>query len=297
MKKVCIVIVNYNGYSLLNDTILSVSGLDYTNYDIVVVDNNSNEPFPNELLKRYPQVVLLKQTDNWGFAKGNNIGITYSIKEHYEYTLLLNNDVHVDSKLLSEMIDIADDNTIVVPKIYYYDKPDVLWYAGGEILYGRMESKNIGYGEKDTGQYNKIKNIEFMNGCCTLIKNTIFEKIGLLDEDYFLYFEDFDFGIRAINNGISIQYQPKARLWHKVSSSSGGENSKVQVYYMTRNRLIFSKKHPKVFGFKAKLFCLLKCMIKILLAFFGYKRNNLYIIKGYIDYKNNVLGKVDFERS
>ena len=117
MKKVCIVIVNYNGYSLLSDTISSISGLDYTNYDIVVVDNNSTEPFPNEILERYPQVILLKQHENCGFAKGNNIGISYSVKEHYEYTLLLNNDVCVDSKLLSEMIGIADDNTIVVPKV------------------------------------------------------------------------------------------------------------------------------------------------------------------------------------
>ena len=290
MKNTCIVIVTYNGKRVLKDTIISLKNMTCQDFDVVVIDNASTDGTDTLLKQNFLDIIYLKQDYNWGFAKGCNIGIKYSLDNNYQYTLLLNNDVEVDEYLLARMIELSNENTIVVPKIYFYDKPTTIWYAGGEILYNRMESHNIGYGECDNGQYEKIREIEFLNGCCVLVHNNIWKKSGLFDEDYFMYFEDFDYGIRAKKNGIHILYQPRARVWHKVSTSTGGENSKMQVYYMTRNRLIFSKKNEEVFGIRAKAYAFIKNLIKIIIALV-YKKNNRYIIKGYLDYKMGVVGK------
>ena len=290
MDKTCIVIVNYNGYKVLKDTIESLYRMSNQDFDIVVVDNASTDETDGCIVIDFPKVIYLKQGENLGFAGGSNIGIRYAIENGYSYTLLLNNDVVVHENLLGRLLELASARTIVVPKIYFYDNPNLIWYAGGEILYNKMESHNVGYGEQDVGQYDNKREVEFLNGCCVLINNDIFAKIGLLDEDYFMYFEDFDFGVRALKNGIRIMYQPEAKLWHKVSSSTGGENSKVQVYYMTRNRLLFNKKNPEVFGRKAILYSYFKNIVKYTCSLV-YKRNNAYILKGYMDYKKGIKSR------
>ncbi|MFT3982346.1 MAG: glycosyltransferase family 2 protein [Lachnospiraceae bacterium] len=290
MKNVCIVIVNYNGASYQNEAVESLYAMDEQDFDILIVDNYSTDGSADMTQKKWSSVIVLKQGENLGFAGGCNVGIEYSILQGYQYTLLINNDVVVDRWLLSELLKYADDDVITVPKIYFYDKPDTIWYAGGEIRWNRLETHNSGYAETDRGQYECVREIDFLNGCCMLVKNTIFNRIGKFDEKFFLYFEDTDFGLRAQEAGKRILYVPDAKMWHKVSSSAGGEDSKTQVYYMNRNRLYFAKKHTGKFGFRARLYAGLKAFVKWAVSP-AYKKNDRYIRKAYMDYRKGKMGK------
>lgn len=289
-KKVCIVIVNYNGIKYQYEALESLYAMEETNFDIVIVDNHSTDASISSAVLHWPSIIVLQQEENCGFAKGCNIGIDYSMSHGYSYTLLINNDVVVDRRLLTELLAHADENTIVVPKIYFFDRPDVLWYAGGEIRWNRLETHNIGYGIKDQGQYDTQREVEFLNGCCMLIHNTVFSEIGKFDENYFMYFEDTDFGLRMLDAKKKIVYVPDAKLWHKVSSSTGGEDSKMQVYYMNRNRLYFAKKHLTRFGWQASLYANMKAFVKWMISPV-YKKNDRYIWNAYMDFKKGKMGK------
>lgn len=240
--KIGIVMVNYNGEKFQNDCVESVYASTYKKFDIIVIDNNSSDNSVSLLRQKFPDVIILDFKENHGVAKGNNIGIKYCIDRNYEYVLLLNNDTVLDSQMLELMISKADKKTISVPKIYYYEPDNELWFAGGYINWNRATAPHIGKNEVDQGQYDSEKNIEYSPTCCFLIHRDIFEVVGLMDEKYFMYYDDVDFCARVIKNNFSIKYVPKAQLWHKVSSSSGGEDSLTSIYYCTRNRLYFIDK-------------------------------------------------------
>lgn len=290
MKKICIVIVNYNGAEYQNEALESLYAMSGQDFDIVIVDNHSSDNSIELAASKYPRLIILKQQENKGFAGGCNKGIDYSVSMGYQYTLLINNDVIADKLLLSELLKYADESTITVPKIYFFDRPDVLWYAGGEIRWNRLETHNIGYGEKDQGQYDTRREVDFLNGCCMLVHNAVFSEIGKFDENFFMYFEDTDFGLRALEAQKKIVYVPSAKLWHKVSSSTGGEDSKSQVYYMNRNRLYFAGKYKTRYKGLARIYANLKACIKFMISPV-YKRNNFYIRKAYRDFYRGQMGK------
>ena len=292
MAKVGIVIVNYNGEKFQNECIASLKKMDYQDYEVIVVDSGSTDNSIKILRENYPDVHILKQNNNVGVAVGNNIGIDYSIKCGTEYTLLMNNDVELDYKMLSIMLENADEHTVVVPKIYYYNPSDILWFAGGKMNWREATGEHIGLGERDEEQYNKIREIDYSPTCCMLIHNSIFRKIGKVEEKTFMYFDDTDLCVRIIDSGNKIKYIPMAKMWHKVSSSSGGEKSKYFVYYNTRNHFYFMDKYKNKIKWNTKLYVGFKYLIKYFLSPIRCK-NERYILKAYKDYKNNIFGRVD----
>ena len=257
MKKICTIILEYQNPKLTLATIASLKKAivpDGFINKIVVVDNS---PVPDgwleKSLKKDKNIKLITTLQNTGFAKGNNLGIKYGLKRGCRYFLLLNNDVLVNRHFLQHLL--ATEADMAVPKIYFakgYEfhksryQPDelgkVIWFAGAEFDWENVYSKHIGMDEVDKGQFNQSREIEFANFCCVLITKEVFKTIGLLDEKYFLYWEDGDFSIRAKQAGFNIIYQPKAIIWHKNSGSSGAGSS-LHDYYLTRNRLIFGFKY------------------------------------------------------
>lgn len=194
-------------------------------------------------LPSYEKLVLIRNDKNYGFAEGNNIGIRYALTVlDPEYILLLNNDTVVDKDFLSELVSVARaDDTIgfVGPKIYYYDfqgRKDVISVAGIELFMGKGAFHRIGATEIDCGQYDETRSVDYLEGSCLLIKIQVLDEIGLLNGDYFAYWEETDLCIRGRKAGYKSVYVPRARIWHKVSSSSIGLT---KLYYMTRNRLWF----------------------------------------------------------
>jgi len=266
--KISIIILNYNGRKDTLDCLKTVKKLEIGNSlrakaswksEIIIVDNNSSDGSVKSIKKSFPKVKIIENKQNLGFSEGNNIGIRYALKEGVDYIMLLNNDTLVKKDLLiqlSQAINKDKKNAIVSPKIYFasgyefhkkrYKKNDrgkVIWYAGGRLDWNNVLASHRGVDEVDIGRYQKAKETDFATGCCILIKKEVFEKIGLLDNKYFLYWEDNDFCQRAKKAGFKVCFAPGAVIWHKNASSSGGAGKQTSVYYQTRNRLIFAFKY------------------------------------------------------
>ncbi len=194
-------------------------------------------------------LILIKSDKNYGFAEGNNIGIRYALKNlNADYILLLNNDTVVDTDFLNGLVNIAEgseDIGIVGPKIYYYDNPNNIWCIGGKIDWKFARGLHVGTNKVDAGQYNEIREFDYISGSAFLIKREVLEKTGLMDEKFFLYFEETDLALRASKEGYKSVYVPEAKIWHKVSKSGGGISKPIGLYYITRNRWLFMKKWAK----------------------------------------------------
>lgn len=239
MGKVGIILLNYCNYDLTIACIESIKKSSYQNYEIIVIDNNSPDNSGKQLSK-LDNIRFLQMNENLGFAAGNNRGIEAAISDGCEYVMLLNNDTVISNTMIEQLILKADENTVVVPKMYYYDidgKKNVIWYAGGTLKYKNSDGIHIGSRKEDSEQYSIEKKVSFATGCCMLIHKTILERVGMLREEYFMYCEDTDYSIRLNRENVKILYVPAAQLWHKVSSSSGGEMSKFIVYYVVRNKI------------------------------------------------------------
>lgn len=239
MGKIGIILLNYCNYKLTVDCIESIRKSTYQDYEIIVVDNNSPD-HSGQKLSQLEEIRFLQMDENLGFAAGNNRGIEVALSDGCEYVMLLNNDTVIDPKMIETLVSKADANTVAVPKMYYFDadgRKDILWYAGGILKYKSSDGLHIGGSKEDSKQYSIEKEVTFATGCCMMIHRAILEKVGFLREEYFMYCEDTDYSIRLNKSGVKILYVPNAKLWHKVSSSSGGEMSKFIVYYVVRNKI------------------------------------------------------------
>lgn len=269
MGKVSVVIVNYNGLIHNEDCINSILKSSYKNIEVIIVDNNSTDESIKKIREIFKEKVkIIINHNNSGFAGGTNIGIKYAIKNGAEYILLLNNDTIIDSKMIEIMVKSSNKKSVISPKIYYFSNKDIIWSAGGEIKWNKGYTIQYGMNDIDIGQFNQRKAISFATGCCMLIPKEIINKVGLLPEDYFLYFEDTEYCVKIKKLGYQIIYEPKAFMYHKVSATTGGEDNINYVYYFSRNRLFFNKRNNLN---KVYIFYLL----------FSWTRKNIFwIIKG-----------------
>jgi GT2 family glycosyltransferase len=234
---VYIIIVNWNGREVTLDCLDSLSRLSYKHTKVVVVDNASSDGSVIAIGTRFPDVAILEMKENLRFAGGTNAGMRYGLEHGAEMFLLLNNDTTVDPEFLTGMVEritSSSDIGMVAPKIYYHGDPTRIWFAGGSISMWTGTMKHQGIREVDHGQFDTATEIEYSTGCCILVKREIVEKVGMLDESFTMYTEDADWSMRVRRAGYTILFEPKARIWHKLSVSSGGHLS----WYKTRNKFI-----------------------------------------------------------
>lgn len=280
MPKVLVSLVNFNGSK---DTFSCLDSLDKVELgefelSVVVVDNASRENFQIEKKYNNFELKIIRSDKNLGFAGGQNLAIKFALENNKDYVVVLNNDVLIDRDFIVELLKTFDEKKdcgIVSPKIYFAkgyefhkdkykeeEKGKVIWYAGGKIDWQNVIATHRGVDEVDKEQYEQLEKTDFASGCCEMIKAEVFEKIGLFDEKYFLYYEDNDLSQRAKKQGFSVYYQPKAYLWHLNAGSTGGSGSSLHDYYITRNRLLFGLKFA---SFKAKI-ALLRESFKLIFA-------------------------------
>ena len=231
--KVSIILLNWNNPDDTIECLESLKQITYPHYDIIVVDNHSTDDSIIKL-ESIDNIFIIKNDSNVGFAGGNNVGIEYALKKSADYVLLLNNDTVVDKDFLSNLIKKIQPEKevgIVGGKIYYYDDPQKIWAAGGGITKFAKRTFQYGENKKDAGQFNTEKEVDFISGCCMLVRKEVFEKIGVLDKAYFMYYEDVDFCLRT-KKYFGIKYVPTATIWHKVSGTS---IKSFRDYYRMRN--------------------------------------------------------------
>lgn len=225
---VYIVVLNWNGKQDTVECLRSLQKVIYPNFKIILVDNASSDGTVDAVRKEFSEMEIIINRSNLRFAGGNNVGILSALDRGAEYVLLLNNDTVVEKKFLNHLVEASEkDNNVGMagPKIYFHSKPDLFWYAGGKIEWWKGWISHVGVREKDTGQYNTQSRTDYITGCCILVKREVIEKIGVLDERYFIYGEDADWCLRASKKGYSLIYVPSAIVWHKLSVSTGGHLS------------------------------------------------------------------------
>jgi GT2 family glycosyltransferase len=245
--KVGIVTVTYNSRNVLEDFFASLAKQSYADYALYIVDSGSTDDTATYIQAHLPErCTFLQNSENIGFAAGTNQGIRAAFQNGCTAILALNNDVFFGADLLERLVYALDQYKcdMTAPMMYYYEPKDCIWAAGGSLQRCRgYQNKHRGAGEMDHGQYNIACRITFAPLCCVLIRKTVFDRVGLLDERYFTYTEDVDFMYRCLKQGLSLWYVPEATLYHKVSSLTGGDDSEFAIRYMTRNRMYFLRKH------------------------------------------------------
>jgi GT2 family glycosyltransferase len=200
-------------------------------------------------LKNRKNLLFIKNDQNYGFAEGNNIAIRFAMEKlDPEYVLLLNNDTVVDNKFLNELIHVATKNEkigFVGPKIYYYTPDEIskiVNFAGGNLNRNTFQPHPRGGDQLDKGQFDTELMVDYVEGSCLLVKNDLINTVGLLDPEYFTYWEEMDWCIRGQMAGYDSLYAPNAIIWHKGRASDLSANS---IYYMIKNRFLFIKKNAQ----------------------------------------------------
>ena len=240
-----IITINYNG---LKDTCALIETIPFNDkMEVVVVDNASKNDEGSEIRKRFPFVTIIKSEKNLGFAGGNNLGIKAA---KGKYIFLVNNDtIFKEFKIqaLINRLESSDDIGIVCPKIRFTWGSNQIQYAGYTPL-SKITVRNqaIGFGEEDKGQYETAHPTPYAHGAAMLIKREALEKVGLMPECYFLYYEELDWSMMFTRAGYKIWYEPACTIYHKESQTTG-QNSPLRTYYITRNRLLLVKRNYDVF--------------------------------------------------
>lgn len=292
-QQVAVIILNWNGGEDTFECLTSLNRETDANKKIYLVDNASIDNSAFEIKKTFPDTNLIKNSENLGFAAGNNIGIRAALSDGSDYILLLNNDTVVKPNFLSELIRTAESDEkigIVGPKIYFYDSC-ILWFAGGMLNRRTGFTYHLGEDQVDSGQFNQTREVDFISGCAMLVKREVFEAIGCLDEDYYHSHEDADFCLRARTAGFKVFYVPKSIVYHKLARASGGRRSPFYLYYRTRNHLLFKHKQHLPAPFFWPVFIIL--VIKRVLGSFLYRqhRGALGTLNGIYDYFLGKWGK------
>ena len=246
--KVAIVILNWNGKDDTCECLESVRKLDYSNYQTIVADNGSEDDSVQFLKQQYPDILIIENGANLGYAEGNNRAIKYAIEQEFDYILLLNNDAVVDPQILNSFMNVSKTNPqagVFGAKIYYLSEPQKIWFAGGKILPDMLLASHEGMGEIDNnGAWDEIKPIDYACGCALFIKSDVIKKVGTLESKFFLMWEETDFCYRARRAGFECLFVPKALVWHKISASfKGGDAGHLQNYFMVRNRLLWIERN------------------------------------------------------
>jgi GT2 family glycosyltransferase len=212
-----------------------------------MVDNGSTDGSDAAVERRFPEVELIRTGTNLGFAGGNNVGLRRALERGADWVLLLNNDAWADAGLAAALEAAArerPDAGVLACKVYFEEPPDVLMYAGGRVrLRLGYNGKQSGWGERDTGQYDALRDVGRATGAAMAISRPAIERAGLLDEELFAYVEDVEWCVRIRRAGFAVVFVPGAKAWHKGSASTGGTASTANLYYDTRNTLAVCERY------------------------------------------------------
>jgi len=239
-----VVVLNWNQEQDTTECLESLRLVHDVPLRVILVDNGSAPDSVDRLERRFPEATVLRLGENRGFAAGNNVGIARALAEGVSHILLLNNDTLVEAEFLTPLVEALrrDGAGVAGPKIYHHPETDRLWFAGGMIDWRTGRQWHLGAGDRDQGQWDVPCTVEYITACCLLAPASVFREVGVLDERYFIYFEETDWNLRVRRRGYACWYEPKSRIYHKVSRAMRS-GSPASDYYYARNRLLLFRDH------------------------------------------------------
>jgi GT2 family glycosyltransferase len=248
LPKVYIIILNFNSYEDTIECIRSLENISYSNYEIIIVDNNSKDNSVQEINKNCPNYKLLVSKENLGYANGNNMGIKFALEQGAEYVCILNNDVIVEPNFLESIIETFNtDDTIgmVGPCVCEYSDRNVIQAMGAYInLY-----RGLAMGQYERQHYNQIEkkriDVDYIGGACFIVKAKVIRDIGLIPENYFLFYEETEFCLRARKFGYKLICIHDSKVYHKRSATIS-KYSGLSYYFLNKNRIIFMRRNANI---------------------------------------------------
>ncbi|MEM1953506.1 glycosyltransferase family 2 protein [Meiothermus cerbereus] len=232
---VFVLVLNWNGWQDTVKCIESLKSLTYPNYEIVVLDNASTNDSVARIREVHPDVTLMETGANLGFSGGNNVGIRYALEKGAKYVWLLNNDTKVDPQALSFLVKCAEEESrigLVGSILIYMDQPGRIqaWGGGKVSLYSGRPWLLTSPGQPD-----------YISGASMLIRREVLETVGLLDENYFMYWDDVDYSFRVRKAGWALAVASDSIVYHKDSASTGQKSARMDVFFNSTAVRFFSR--------------------------------------------------------
>lgn len=256
-SSVAIILVNWNGFAYTKACLESLQKVKEPDFQVIVVDNASTEPEGQQLKEHFPKLLLISNSENLGFAGGNNVGIRYALAQGFDQILLLNNDTLVDPYFLKPLQTElhASNYGAVQPLICFAQDPKRLWSAGGK--WNSLLGRAITLGDRvPLANYTPPKDLEldWATGCCLLLSKEAILAAGMLDEDYFAYFEDVEWSLRIRKSGFKIGLSENSIIYHEAGAASKKQHAEGTLspkvfYFHVRNQFFLLRQHSIVLGF------------------------------------------------
>lgn len=268
--------LNWNGREYVKDFCDTILALDYPQYKVSVIDNASSDGSVEYLRQNYPAIDVIQNPTNLGYAAGYNVGIQKAYESGAEYFFILNNDTIIPRETLRNLVSVAlTDNTIgfVSGKVYFNENRSMLQTAGKRDKLWKATVVNVGQNVIDRGQFDGQRDYDYLDDVFWLVKSKVYEKLGGYDPEFFLYWEETDWCARAKGQGFRLVYTPTAKVYHKISMSTGGGSNPKKSYHIRRNAVLFYYRHKSKPVFLLKLFL-------ILMETFDWRRVAALIVKG-----------------
>ena len=264
--------------------------------EVIVVDNASKQDEASIISEHYPQVKVVRSSENLGFAGGNNLGIK---EAQGKYILLINNDTYFKEfniDALIERLESSDKIGIVCPKLRFAWGNNPIQFAGYTPLSNiTVRNQAIGFGEEDNGQYDIAHPTPYAHGAAMLIKHDTIERVGLMPECFFLYYEEIDWSMMFTRAGYEIWYEPACTVYHKESQTTG-QNSPLRTYYITRNRLLLVKRNYRgINKYLSYIYLIGIVGLRDILKYSITRQHELTkaVVKGILDFKNSKFSRLN----
>jgi GT2 family glycosyltransferase len=292
-----VVVLSWNGCEYTLSCLRSLAGVDYPELLTIVVDNGSTDGTSAAVRAEFPGVELVRTETNLGFAEGNNVGIRRALELGAAYVLVLNNDVEVDPAFVTALVEEAarrPEAGALCSKILYADPPDLIWFAGASFdARSGYNGRQRGYRERDDGRFDDVVDTDRACGAAMLVPRRVLVEVGVFDPELFFYSEDTDWSLRAHEAGYRHFVVPSSRLWHKVSVTSGGENSPTTLYYGIRNTIEVCERHAplgRLGTWRRRLILLAAHLVQALLS--SRKREGVVaVLQGWRDLRARRFGQ------
>ncbi len=295
--KVVLVVLNWNKPDDTVECLESCRQIDYGNFEIVVVDNHSTDDSARILKARFPDLQLIVNAENVGYAGGNNVGMRAALERGADFVFLLNNDIVVDRSVLKELVQVAKDHPsagMLAPKVLYYDDRSLINSMGTTMDWLRLRPRLGECNQKDGGPDTAPLRKDILVGCALLVRRGVIERIGMIDEEFFIFHEEADWCFRNLKAGSENLVVPRARIYHKASKTMR-EFSLLTHYYSSRNFLYMAMKNAGAWQWTqvsaGLVFLSLKNLKLLTAGSLGDKKMARAFFLGVADYFSRRMGK------